>query len=176
VTAVPSASTNTITHYWGNGRYVDGYFLNDQLTRFAAFGTTSANEPAPGRRSVSWSTPSMLLDDQGRPVLVLGTPGGQQIPNTIAAAVLRWSLHDEDLADIVAAPRFIHTGGEMVLETAQLEGALRDRGYAVRVVDPGARDEFGSLNMLEVDWDEGTITSVADERRAAGFRIADEDG
>lgn len=64
----------------------------------------------------------------------------------------------------------------MVLETAQLEGALRDRGYAVRVVDPGARDEFGSLNMLEVDWDEGTITSVADERRAAGFRIADEDG
>ncbi|WP_289019583.1 gamma-glutamyltransferase [uncultured Ornithinimicrobium sp.] len=165
--------TNTITHYWGSGRYVDGYFLNDQLTRFDALGTTAANEPSPGRRSVSWSTPSMVLDEQGRPALVIGTPGGQQIPNTIAAAVLRWSLHDAELADLVAAPRFIHTGGEMVLETAQLEGALRDRGYAVRVVDPATRADFGSLNVLEVDWDEGTITSVADERRAAGFSIAD---
>ncbi|MGC5584881.1 gamma-glutamyltransferase [Ornithinimicrobium sp. W1665] len=163
--------TNTITHYWGTGRYVDGYFLNDQLTRFEALGTTSANEPSPGRRSVSWSTPSLLLDDQGRPVLVLGTPGGQQIPNTIAAAVLRWTLHDAELEDLVAAPRFIATGGEMVLETDEHAAELRERGYAVRVVDPATRADFGSLNVLEVDWEAGTVTSVADGRRAAGFRV-----
>ncbi|WP_122260797.1 gamma-glutamyltransferase [Ornithinimicrobium cerasi] len=164
--------TNTITHYWGSGRSVGGYFLNDQLTRFEAMGRTEANRPEAGRRSVSWSAPSMLLDDQGRAVLVLGTPGGQQIPNTIAAAVLRWSLHGEGLEAIVRAPRFVLAEGEMALETGDLAAPLQDLGYAVRVVDPSLRSDFGSLQVLEVDWEGGVVSSVADDRRSAGFRVS----
>ncbi|GGK70823.1 gamma-glutamyltranspeptidase [Ornithinimicrobium pekingense] len=162
--------TNTITHYWGSGRYVDGYFLNDHLTRFTDL-SSPGNTPAPGRRSVSWSAPSMLLDGEGRPVLVIGTPGGQQIPNTIAAVVLRRLLHDEPLEDLVAAPRFIYTGGELVLETDDNAAELREMGYAVRVVDPALRSDFGSVNALEVDWDARTVSSVADPHRSAGFRV-----
>lgn len=167
--------TNTITYFWGSGRYIDGYFLNNHLERFEAIGTTGANDPAPGRRSVSWSSPSMVLDDADRPVLVLGTPGGQQIPNTIAAAVLRWSLHDEELADIVAAPRFLSVGGELLLETSELADEMQGLGYAVRVLDPSRRSEFGSLQVLEVDWDAGTVTSVVDDRRSGGFSIGASD-
>lgn len=163
--------TNTITYFWGSGRYIDGYFLNNHLERFEAIGTTGANDPAPGRRSVSWSSPSMVLDDADRPVLVLGTPGGQQIPNTIAAAVLRWSLHDEELADIVTAPRFLSVGGELLLETPELADEMQDLGYAVRVLDPSRRSDFGSLQVLEVNWDAGTVTSTVDDRRSGGFSI-----
>lgn len=163
--------TNTITYFWGSGRYVDGYFLNNHLERFTAIGTTDANDPAPGRRSVSWSAPSMLLDAEGRPVLVLGTPGGQHIPNTVAGAVLRWSLHEEDLPDLVAAPRFLHVGGELILESPELAGPMQERGYAVHVLDSSRRGEFGSLQALEVDWEEGTVTSSADDRRSGGFSL-----
>lgn len=163
--------TNTITYFWGSGRYVDGYFLNNHLERFEAIGTTDANNPSPGRRSVSWSAPSMVLDDAGRPVLVLGTPGGQQIPNTIASAVLRWTLHGEELADLVAAPRFLHVGGELLLENSDLAEEMRELGYVVRVLDPSRRSEFGSLQALEVDWDQGSVTSVADDRRSGGFSL-----
>ncbi|WP_131103831.1 gamma-glutamyltransferase [Ornithinimicrobium sufpigmenti] len=163
--------TNTITYFWGSGRYVDGYFLNNHLERFEAIGTTDANNPSPGRRSVSWSAPSMVLDDAGRPVLVLGTPGGQQIPNTIASAVLRWTLHGEELEDLVAAPRFLHVGGELLLENSDLAEEMRELGYVVRVLDPSRRSEFGSLQALEVDWDQGSVTSVADDRRSGGFSL-----
>lgn len=167
--------TNTITYFWGSGRYVDGYFLNNHLERFGAIGTTAANDPAPGRRSVSWSSPSMVLDAGDRPVLVLGTPGGQQIPNAIAAAVLRWSLHDEELADIVAAPRFLNVGGELLLETPELVDEMQRRGYAVRVLDPSLRSNFGSLQVLEVDWGQGTVTSAVDDRRSGGFSLGTSD-
>ncbi|WP_454860042.1 gamma-glutamyltransferase [Promicromonospora soli] len=52
---VAVSMTNTITNYWGNGQYVAGFFLNDQLERFDDVGRTDANRPEPGRRSVTWS-------------------------------------------------------------------------------------------------------------------------
>ncbi len=115
----------------------------------------------------------MLLDGQGRPVLVIGTPGGQQIPNTIAAVVLRWLLHGEELAPAIQASRFIYTGGELVLETDEHASELRDMGYAVHVVEPALRSDFGSVNALEIDWEAGTVTSAADPRRSAAFRVTE---
>lgn len=73
--------TQTLTSFWGGDQseYVAGFFLNDQLNRFAAL-DTEQNQPAPGRKSVSWSAPVLLLDDQGRPVLGIGSPGGTSDP------------------------------------------------------------------------------------------------
>src|SRR5699024_5400437 len=64
---VTVSMTNTLTSFWGGNEsdYVGGFFLNDQLSRFEALDTPS-NQPEPGRKSVSWSAPSMVLDDQGR--------------------------------------------------------------------------------------------------------------
>src|SRR5690625_687998 len=88
--------TNTLTSFWGgaDSEYVGGFFLNDQLSRFEAIDTPS-NQPAPGRKSVSWSAPSMVLDDQGRAVLGIGTPGGHQIPNILTAVMVPWGLQED---------------------------------------------------------------------------------
>ncbi|KGM09375.1 hypothetical protein N868_02390 [Cellulomonas carbonis T26] len=164
--------TNTITNYWGSGQYVAGFFMNDQLERFGDIGVAGTNAPEPGRRSVTWSSPSMLLDDEGRPVLVVGTPGGRQIPNTTAQVVTLWALHGQDLATAVAAERFMLTDGRMRLETDRLRGELQARGYAVRVTLPEYRANYGSVQALEVDWDARTVEGVADTRRSAGFETA----
>jgi gamma-glutamyltranspeptidase/glutathione hydrolase len=161
--------TNTITSYWGSGRYVAGFFVNDQLGRFGDVGTGSANEPQPGRRSVTWSSPSMVLDGEGRPVLVVGTPGGRQIPSTTASVVARWALHGQPLETAVPAGRFILSDGRLRLERPELADPVRALGYPVEVADGAERAGFGSVQALAVDWDRGTVSGYADDRRSAGF-------
>jgi gamma-glutamyltranspeptidase/glutathione hydrolase len=173
---VAVSMTNTITNYWGSGQYVAGFFLNDQLERFGDVGRTDANRPQPGRRSVTWSSPSMLLDAQQRPVLVIGTPGGRQIPSTTANVVTRWALHGQPLETAVPAGRFILTDGELRLETPLLAEETRALGYDVVVADEASRANYGSIQALAIDWETGGVTSFADERRSAGFVVGRLDG
>jgi gamma-glutamyltranspeptidase / glutathione hydrolase len=164
--------TNTITNYWGSGQYVAGFFMNDQLARFGDIGATEANRPEPGRRSVTWSSPSMVLDAQDRPVLVIGTPGGRQIPNTTAQVVTLWALHGQELSEAVPAERFILTGGRLRLESGRLADELRARGYDIQVTNSGSPEIYGSVQALEVDWEARTVVGVADTRRSAGVETA----
>ncbi|WP_298458485.1 gamma-glutamyltransferase [uncultured Cellulomonas sp.] len=165
--------TNTITNYWGSGQYVAGFFVNDQLERFGDIGSGGANAPAAaGRRSVTWSSPSMLLDDQDRPVLVIGTPGGRQIPNTTAQVITMWALHGMSLDEAVAADRFILADGQLSIESDRLAGDLRARGYPVRVTAPESKANWGSVQALQIDWDAGVVSGVADTRRSAGVEVA----
>lgn len=170
-TGMAVSMTNTITNYWGSGQYFGGFFMNDQLERFDDIGA-EANVPQPGRRSVTWSSPSMLLDEHDRPVLVVGTPGGRQIPNTTATVVTRWALHGQGLEQAITAERFHLTGGELRLESDRLRAELAALGYTVRVTGPAARPNYGSVQALEIDWEAGTVSGVADHRRSAGVETA----
>ncbi|WP_341360983.1 gamma-glutamyltransferase [Georgenia sp. M64] len=166
--------TNTITSFWGGGdaQAVGGFFLNNQLSRFAALDTPQ-NQPAPGRRSVSWATPTVVLDEQGRPVLGVGTPGGHQIPTILANVLARWALHDQPLEDAVAAPRFHLQDGTLTLEeppSPELSARLDDLGWASDVVTV-EEAVFGSVQALEVDHDSGEITGAEDNRREATFAV-----
>lgn len=163
--------TNTITNYWGSGQYVRGFFMNDQLKRFRDIGTGSANRPEPGRRSVTWSSPSMVLDGEGRPVLPIGAPGGRQIPNTTASVVMRWALLGQTLEQAVPAPRFILDNGLLKLESGALQQDLNRMGYRTRVVPAADRANWGSVQALAIDWSSGTVSGVADTRRSAGYAI-----
>ena len=113
----------------------------------------------------------MLLDEQRRPVLVIGTPGGRQIPNTTANVVIRWALHGQDLAQAVPGERFVLTAGVLQLEYPRLADELTDLGWRVRVVDEADRPRFGSVQALDVDWDARLVTGVADTRRSAGVEV-----
>lgn len=164
--------TNTITSYWGSQTYVGGFFLNDQLGRFDLIGNTKANRPEPGRRSVTWSSPSMLVDGDGRPALVIGAPGGDQIPNTTATVVLRWVLLGQALDEAVPAPRFKLDNGLMRLESSRHVPALRELGYRTRVMPASYRASWGSVQALAVDWSSRAVTGVADTRRSAHVAVA----
>lgn len=164
--------TNTITNYWGSGRYVAGFFMNDQLSRFGDIGEQGQNQPAPGRRSVTWSSPSMLLDTEGRPVLVLGAPGGRQIPNTTAQVVILWALHGLSLDQAVPIDRFILDRGVLRLESDGLADPMQELGYQVEVTSPASRANYGSVQALAIDWESRTVSGFADTRRSAGFEVA----
>ena len=163
--------TNTITNFWGSRNYAHGFFLNDHLRRFD-LGQGGVNEPAPGRRPVTWSLPAIVADDQGRPVLGLGSPGGPRIPNVLAAAIARWGLHDQPLDEVVAAPRFHVSGSTIEVESgyAGLRDDLLARGWG-DVTEPPGRLYFGSIQALELDYEAGEIRGSTDTRREADHRI-----
>lgn len=162
--------TNTVTNFWGSGRYVAGFFINDSLKRFSTIGTTGKNRPAPGARSVSWSVPSLLLDEQGRPALVIGAPGGRQIPNALATVILLWALHGESLQTAVLEPRFqLLANGRLKLESDAAEAELERLGYDA--YPSSQTSAFASVQALAIDWDAGTVTGTPDPRRAAGTVI-----
>ncbi|WP_404380383.1 gamma-glutamyltransferase [Knoellia locipacati] len=164
--------TNTITSYWGSQTYTAGFFLNDQLGRFDLIGNGTANRPQPGRRSVTWSSPSMVLDSTGRPALVIGAPGGSQIPNTTASVVLRWALLGQSLEQAVPAARFKLDNGLMRLESARHVTALEKLGYRTRVMPKSYRASWGSVQALAVDWESRAVSGVADTRRSAGVAVS----
>ncbi len=164
--------TNTLTNFWGTGQYSQGFFLNDQLGRFS-IGRHGANVPEPGRRSVSWSLPAMVLDQDGRPVLGLGSPGGRRIPLVLTQTLVRWALHDQPLSEAVAAPRFHLEGSELLFEELpppDVAADLRQRGYASLSVPPQPH-YFGSVQALEADHDVGAVIGAQDTRREAAFEV-----
>ncbi len=130
----PHEGTNT-THYsiadrWGNAVSVTytlndwfgakvtvpgtGVLLNNEMDDFTIkagvpnqYGLVQgeANAIAPGKRPLSSMTPTILTRD-GRPLMVLGTPGGSRIITVVLLTLLNVIDYDMDIQQAVDAPRF----------------------------------------------------------------------
>ncbi|MCE3288876.1 MAG: gamma-glutamyltransferase [Caulobacter sp.] len=166
--------TTTIESFFGSGRMVEGFFLNNQLTDFSfrpneKDGAPAANAVAGGKRPRSSMTPVIILDRQGKFVGAVGSPGGNAIPAYVAktlVGVLDWGLTMQaaiDLPNLVSrGPDF--NGEAQKFSPAVLEG-LRVRGVEVR---RGSGEESGIHGViLRAD---GSIDGGADSRREGQAR------
>ncbi|MBV9994841.1 MAG: gamma-glutamyltransferase family protein [Caulobacteraceae bacterium] len=107
--------TTTVESIFGDGRMVDGFFLNNQLTDFCFVpedrrGLPTANAVAPGKRPRSSMSPVIVLDKDRRFVAALGSPGGNAIPAYVLKsmiAVLDWG---QSMQAATALPNLIARG------------------------------------------------------------------
>src|SRR5438105_94283 len=111
--------TTTLNGGFGSGVTVTGagFLLNNEMDDFTSapgkpnmYGLVQgeANAIAPGKRMLSAMTPSIVLDRNGKLLLVVGTPGGPTIITTVAQVILNVLDQRMSLADAVAAPRIHH--------------------------------------------------------------------
>ena len=93
-----------------------GIVLNNEMDDFTSKPGTpnlyglvqgAANAIAPGKRPLSSMTPSIVLRD-GKPVAVLGTPGGSTIITAVLQTLLNLVDYGMDVQEAVDAPRFHH--------------------------------------------------------------------
>ena len=113
--------TTTVESIFGDGRMVDGFFLNNQLTDFSfspvtAGGLPIANAVAPGKRPRSSMAPVIVLGRDGRFVAAVGSPGGNAIPSYVLktlVAVLDWRMSMQDAS---ALPNLIARGASVQSE------------------------------------------------------------
>lgn len=120
--------TASVGSAFGNRHMAAGFMLNNELTDFTFFGTDSdnlpANAPAGGKRPRSSMAPTIVLDGLGRPVLVLGTPGGSSIIALVAQSiinVLDWNMTVEEA---INTPHFMSRNGPVFLEGKTAAHAL----------------------------------------------------
>jgi gamma-glutamyltranspeptidase/glutathione hydrolase len=113
-----AAVTTTLNDVFGSRVTATGlgFLLNDVMDDFTSkpgapnmYGLQqgAANAIGPGKRPLSAMTPTILLKD-GKPLLVLGSPGGPRIISTIANIILEVIDFHRNIQEAVNAPRFHH--------------------------------------------------------------------
>jgi len=143
------ANTYTLNTEFGSGVVVEGagFLLNNEMDDFSVkpgvpnfFGVVGADANAiePGKRMLSSMSPTILLED-GRPRMVLGSPGGSTIITTVYQVIINaldFGMSPE--AAVAAArahhqllpPELITYSPSQPLSPATIE-ALAARGYRV---------------------------------------------
>src|SRR5258708_9494740 len=152
-----------------------GFFLNDEMDDFTAkpgvpnmFGLVQgkANAVAPGKRPLSSMTPTLVLKD-GKPVLIVGTPGGSRIITTVLEVIVNVIDHGMTLQEAVDSPRIHHQwlpdtiAGEPYAFSADTARELTQMGYHVVPLEP-----WGTGNAAEAI---GIAPADAADARALGF-------
>jgi gamma-glutamyltranspeptidase/glutathione hydrolase len=172
------AVTYTLNGFFGAAVVAPGtgFLLNNEMDDFTTkpgtpnqFGLVQgeANAIAPGKRPLSSMTPTVVAQD-GRPVLVLGSPGGPRIITAVLETLT--SIVDFGLApdEAVAAPRFhqqwlpdtlfYERGGFSAAVLAE----LAERGY-----HPVEQPAWGAVELIAIGPNR-RLLGVNDPRRPAG--------
>ena len=113
------SNTYTINFSYGNGIAVQGagFLLNNEMDDFAAapgvpngFGLLGgdANAVEAGKRPLSSMTPTLVFDQEGKPVIATGSPGGSAIITIVLQVILNILEHDMSPAQAVSVPRIHH--------------------------------------------------------------------
>jgi gamma-glutamyltranspeptidase/glutathione hydrolase len=179
------AVTYTLNGFFGSAVVAPGtgVLLNNEMDDFNVKPGASnlhglvqgaANAIAPGKRPLSSMSPTIVEKD-GRPVLVLGSPGGPRIITAVLQTLT--NIIDFGLAprDAVAAPRFHH---QFLPDTLFYErggfppdtlAALAGRGYQLAEQSP-----WGAVELIAIGPDGGPgghLLGVNDPRRPAGSAV-----
>ncbi len=177
------SNTYTLNNGYGSGVTAAraGFLLNDEMDDFTSkpgapnmYGLiqSQANAIAPGKRPLSAMTPTMATR-HGKLRLVLGSPGGATIINTVLEVLLNVLVYKMDIRQAVTAPRFHDQWmpDKLYMERWGFSGdtisRLKAAGY--RIV---FRAAMGQCEAIEVDPKTGWRFGAADPRsngKAEGY-------
>ncbi|TMV14918.1 gamma-glutamyltransferase [Arenibacterium halophilum] len=132
--------TTTIENGFGSRLMVRGFLLNNELTDFSfrthADGVPIANRVEPGKRPRSSMAPTIVMQG-GKPVLVIGSPGGSRIIGYVAQAVIAWADWGMNVQQAVSMGHGLNRFGTFDLEegtdAAKLQEPLEAMGFEVSV-------------------------------------------
>jgi gamma-glutamyltranspeptidase/glutathione hydrolase len=167
------AVTTTLNNSYGSKTVVGGagFFLNDEMDDFSAkpgvpniYGAVGgeANAIAPGKRMLSSMTPTLILQN-GKPFLVVGTPGGTTIPTSVFQTIVDIIDFKMSSEDAVYKPKFHHQWlpDQIDVEKSfpeETKDALKKMGY--KIVERG---DIGRTEVIKV-MSNGSFEAVADIR------------
>ena len=172
--------TMSINYYWGSQVYVDGYgfYMNNHMNDFDPE-PNGPNSVAAGKKPLSSMSPTVVLNADGTPFMVLGCPGGSSIFVQVAQVIVDVIDFGMEIQDAVDLPRIVdntsnvlrytNEGGEGTLSaiTPEVVAELQAMGHTTEC----AYDQFGYIQAITYGED-GKLYGAADlwaDGRAVGF-------
>ncbi|OAH11535.1 gamma-glutamyltransferase [Streptomyces jeddahensis] len=166
--------TLTIEQTGGSGITVPGrgFLLNNELTDFsfapASPDVHDPNLPGPGKRPRSSMSPTIVLDQHGKPVVALGSPGGATIITTVLQTLTGFLDRGLPLVDSIAAPRASQrnqttTELEPGLWNSRLKADLESIGHGFR-----QNPEIGAATGVQRLKDGRWLAAAETVRRGGG--------
>lgn len=175
------AVTTTLNGSYGSKTVVGGagFLLNNEMDDFSVkpgvpnmYGAVGgdANAIVPGKRMLSSMTPTIVLKD-GKPYLVVGTPGGTTITTSVFQTLVNVLEFGMNADDAVNKPKFHHQWLPDVIDVERdfpvaVRQQLEKMGYKINV-----RSSIGRTEVIRILPD-GSMEAVADKRgedHAAGY-------
>jgi gamma-glutamyltranspeptidase/glutathione hydrolase len=179
------AVTTTINDWFGSRVTADGlgFLLNDEMDDFSAKPGVpnadgliqgAANAVGPGKRPLSSMTPTIVVHN-GKPVMVLGSPGSSKIITTVANVLMGVVDYGLNLQEAVNAPRFhnqwlpdvVNVEKTVSPDTLNL---LRKMGYKVQIGlgDGDTHGYWSDAECIAVDEKTGQRLGATDARNSHG--------
>ena len=161
------ACTRTINHFFGSCAVPEGtgFLLNDEMEDFT-IDPSSPNCVAGGKVPLSCMSPTFILRD-GKPVAVLGSPGGVRIISSVVQVISKLIDHGMDIETAVNSPRFgDDIMDEIIYESRIPEETIRTlqaMGHRTRAYGDWDRI-VGAVNSAAILPD-GSLEGAADPRR-----------
>ena len=164
--------TTTLNGGYGSRTVVGGagFILNNEMDDFSVkpgvpnmYGAlgTEANAITANKRMLSSMTPTIVLKN-GKPFLVIGSPGGTTIPTQVYQVLLNTLEFNMSLEDAVWKPRFHHQWlpDVVYVEKAfpmEIRTKLEQMGY--KITERGNIGRFEAIKIIN-----GVVEAVADNR------------
>lgn len=176
--------TYTLEASYGSRIVVEGagFLLNNEMGDFNPIPGytdsrgligTDPNLAAPEKRMLSSMTPT-IVSRNGKPVIVIGSPGGRTIINTVLQVILNVVDHELDIAKAIESPRIHHqwlpdrTSFERWGFSPDTVKLYEEMGHTIRWIN-----NQGQAMGIFLDEESGIYFGAADSRsydgRAIGF-------
>jgi gamma-glutamyltranspeptidase/glutathione hydrolase len=175
--------TTTINSTFGNKIVVEGagFLMNNEMDDFSAkpgepnqFGLlgSEANSIQPGKRMLSSMTPT-IVTKEGKPILIIGSPGGSRIITTVIQVVLNVLTFEMDIQEAINMPRVHHQWypDSLYFEKHAINldaiDALKSRGHKI-----GSEIGIGRAQGIFIDRKNNLFWGAADPRsygKAVGY-------
>ncbi len=176
------AVTYTLNSAYGSGVTVPGagFLLNDEMDDFAVkpgepnrYGLVQGEKNAitPGRRPLSSMVPTIILRD-GKPFLVLGSPGGSTISTAVLQVIINVVDFHMNIQDAVDFPRIHHQWKPDRLDfesgvSPDTVSLLKHMGYSIEEAHPTILARVEAI-LISDGWLQG-----ANDNRSSGMRGGD---
>ena len=122
--------TSTIEGAFGSGLFFEGFYLNNELTDFSSTperdGKPVANRVEGGKRPRSSMAPTIVFDDEGEVVLVIGAAGGPTIPVQTARSIIGVVDFGLSANEALALPLIMAFGSTVVYEQGSVIAGMED--------------------------------------------------
>lgn len=168
------STTNTNGINFGSAVAVPGtgFIFTAHLSNLNNSSTASVNMLMPYIKVCSTICPTIVADETGKPVLVLGSPGNWALVSAALSTIVNYVDFGMDIAEAVNAPRIWKDG--MTIKDLYVEGgysqetieAVEAMGYNVLDSNLEYSSHVGNVAAIEIK--DGLFYAIGDNRRHYG--------